>query len=64
MLATEEQLLTVAEVAERLQVAIETVRRWIRRGDLTAYKLEKTGASRSATYSGSYKSIERMPKSN
>ena len=31
---SEERLLTVEQVAERLQVHIETVRRWLRSGEL------------------------------
>ena len=35
---------TVKEVAERLRVHVETVRRWIKAGDLTAVRLgDRTG---------------------
>jgi len=35
----EDKLLTTADVAERLQVNEQTVRRWIRDGDLRAVRL-------------------------
>lgn len=45
MLLVEEQVLTVAEVAERLRVQPAAVRRWIREGRLEAFMPggEKTG---------------------
>ncbi len=36
---TEERLMTVDQVADRLQVNPETVRRWLRRGDLEGVDL-------------------------
>ncbi len=36
---TEERLMTVDQVAERLQVNPETVRRWLRRGELEGVDL-------------------------
>jgi excisionase family DNA binding protein len=33
------KFLTIAQVAERVQVASRTVRRWIMRGDLTAHRI-------------------------
>ena len=41
MQAVDEQLLTVAEVAELLRVAPSTVRRWIRDGDVSAHQVGK-----------------------
>jgi excisionase family DNA binding protein len=38
----EEKMFTVAQVAERLQVGEQTVRRWIRDGELGAVKLERS----------------------
>lgn len=38
MLAAEERLFSLEEVAERLGVSERTVRRWIKAGDLPAYK--------------------------
>jgi excisionase family DNA binding protein len=38
MLAVEERFYTVEEVAERLQVSDQTVRRWVKFGKLAAYK--------------------------
>src|SRR4051812_36448786 len=38
MAASEEQMLSLEEVAERLQVSDQTVRRWIKSGRLRAYK--------------------------
>ena len=38
-IATEERLLTIPEVADRLRVNQKTVRRWIDMGELAAYKL-------------------------
>jgi excisionase family DNA binding protein len=39
-----ERLLTVANVADRLQVNVETVRRWLRAGDLEGILLgDKAG---------------------
>ncbi len=38
MTASEEQMLSLEEVAERLQVSGQTVRRWIKSGRLVAYK--------------------------
>lgn len=35
----DEPLLTVDEVAERLNVSTKTVRRWIKTGELPAYRL-------------------------
>lgn len=37
MIVTEEKLLTIAQVAERLQVRPEAVRRWVRAGKLKAF---------------------------
>ncbi len=37
----EEKMFTVAQVAEKLQVGEQTVRRWIRDGELGAVKLER-----------------------
>jgi excisionase family DNA binding protein len=39
MHAIDEEFLSVAEAATRLRVAPSTVRRWIREGDLPAYRL-------------------------
>jgi excisionase family DNA binding protein len=39
MHAVDEDYLTVAEAATRLRVAPSTIRRWIRQGDLPAYRL-------------------------
>lgn len=39
MVMADEQMLTLADVAERLQVSIDTVRRWVRDGGLPAYQL-------------------------
>ncbi len=36
---SEERLMTVEQVAERLQVNPETVRRWLRRGELEGVNL-------------------------
>jgi excisionase family DNA binding protein len=33
------RLLTITDVAERLQVSTKTLRRWIERGDLAAHRL-------------------------
>lgn len=41
MRAMEEEYLTVAEASSLLRVAPSTVRRWIREGDLPAYRLGK-----------------------
>ena len=41
MHALDDQLLTVAEVAELLRVAPSTVRRWIRAGEVRAYRAGK-----------------------
>lgn len=41
MRAIEEEYLTVAEAAALLRVAPSTIRRWIREGDLPAYRLGK-----------------------
>jgi excisionase family DNA binding protein len=38
MLAAEQQMYSLEDVAERLQVSDRTVRRWIKGGDLAAYK--------------------------
>jgi excisionase family DNA binding protein len=38
MSVTLERYYTVEEICERLQVSDQTVRRWIKRGKLTAYK--------------------------
>jgi len=40
----EERVLTVAEVAERLRLGEETVRRWLRQGKLRGTKLGPTSA--------------------
>jgi excisionase family DNA binding protein len=37
--ATDEEFVTVAEAATLLRVAPSTVRRWIREGDVTAYRI-------------------------
>jgi excisionase family DNA binding protein len=39
MLMTDEEMLTLTDVAERLHVHIDTVRRWVRDGELPAYQL-------------------------
>lgn len=39
MHAIDEDFLSVAEAAERLRVAPSTIRRWIREGDLPAFRL-------------------------
>ena len=39
MRAIDEEYLSVAEAAERLRVAQSTIRRWIREGDVPAYRL-------------------------
>lgn len=39
---TNKQLLTPEQVAERLQVTLRTVQRWIAEGELPSYKLGKT----------------------
>ncbi|SRR5579884_2830110 len=39
---TEQEFLTVGEVAERLRVHPQTVRAWIARGDLRAIKIGRT----------------------
>jgi excisionase family DNA binding protein len=39
MVMTDEEMMTLADVAERLQVHIDTVRRWVRDGELPAYQL-------------------------
>lgn len=39
MHAIDEEFLSVAEAATRLRVASSTIRRWIREGDLPAYRL-------------------------
>jgi excisionase family DNA binding protein len=41
-----EKLLTVEDVAERLQVHPETVRRWLREGWLTGYRISRRGGWR------------------
>ena len=41
-----EQLLTVDEVAERLQIHAETVRRWLREGRLDGYLMGRRGGWR------------------
>lgn len=38
MLTAEERMYSLEEVAERLQVSERTVRRWIKSGELPAYK--------------------------
>ena len=38
MAASEEQFLSLEDVASRLQVSDQTVRRWVKSGKLTAYK--------------------------
>jgi excisionase family DNA binding protein len=44
--AGDEELLTVAQVAERLQVNPETVRRWLRGGRLRGLSLGRRGGYR------------------
>ena len=39
MVMADKQMLTLTDVAERLQVHIDTVRRWVREGELPAYQL-------------------------
>jgi excisionase family DNA binding protein len=46
LMVAEEQWLTVEQVAERLQVHIETVRRWIRSGDLPGVRLGRRAGYR------------------
>ena len=46
IMATEEQWLTVEEIALRLQVHIETVRRWIRSGQLPGLALGRRAGYR------------------
>jgi excisionase family DNA binding protein len=46
LMVAEEQWLTVEQVAERLQVHIETVRRWIRSGDLPSVRLGRRAGYR------------------
>jgi excisionase family DNA binding protein len=41
-----EKLLTVEDVAERLQVHPETVRRWLREGRLEGYRISRRGGWR------------------
>jgi excisionase family DNA binding protein len=41
MYVVDEQLLTVTEAAELLRVAPSTIRRWIRDGDVRAYRVGK-----------------------
>jgi excisionase family DNA binding protein len=43
-MAEDDELLTVAEVAQRLKLHQETVRRWIREGKLPAIRLGRTQA--------------------
>jgi excisionase family DNA binding protein len=38
MIMTDEEMLTLADVAERLQVHRDTVRKWVREGALPAYQ--------------------------
>jgi excisionase family DNA binding protein len=38
MLAAEERFYSLEEIAERLRVSNQTIRRWIKSGRLTAYK--------------------------
>ena len=33
------RLLTISDIAERLQVSTKTIRRWIKKGDLIAHQL-------------------------
>lgn len=40
------QWLTVAQIAERMQVSTETVRRWLRAGDLVGMNLGGKGGYR------------------
>lgn len=40
-LAEDERFLTVAEVADRLDVTRETVRRWLRSGQLQGFRVSK-----------------------
>jgi excisionase family DNA binding protein len=39
MLAVDERYMTLPELAERLKVSRQTVYRWVRSGDLHAYKV-------------------------
>jgi excisionase family DNA binding protein len=39
MVMADEEMLTLVDVAEHLQVHIDTVRRWVREGELPAYQL-------------------------
>jgi excisionase family DNA binding protein len=43
---TDEKWLTVAEVAERLRLNPETIRRWLRRGDLKGIVFSDRGGYR------------------
>jgi excisionase family DNA binding protein len=53
MVALDEKYLTVAEAAALLRVAPSTIRRWIRQGDLPAYRLgRRRVALRPADLSG------------
>jgi excisionase family DNA binding protein len=39
MVMADEEMLTLVDVAKHLQVHIDTVRRWVREGELPAYQL-------------------------
>ncbi len=41
-----EQLLTVDEVAEKLKIHPETIRRWLREGRLDGYRISRKGGWR------------------
>ncbi len=43
---TMEQLLTVEDVADRLQIHPETIRRWLREGRLDGYRISRRGGWR------------------
>ena len=40
---TDQEFLTVEDVAKRLKVSVETVRRWLRARELTAFRFGRRG---------------------
>jgi excisionase family DNA binding protein len=59
---SEEQLLTVAQVADRLQVNSETVRRWLRSGELPGILLgDRAGYRVSAADLKAFLDARRQP---
>jgi len=46
VMTAEEQLLTAEQISDRLQVHIETVRRWIRSGELPGLMFGRRGGYR------------------